>query len=610
MTQLNSGVSKMAMMAALAFGLVACGDETKTEAPKSGADMTAEATKFILDAETRLFEAEMYLERVAWVNANFVTHDTDLMVAQADKKFIELGVELAGQSKKYQGLDLPADISRKFEKLKLKLTLPAPEDAAKTQELANIKAGLSSTYATGKAVVGGEELTLGEASDIIATDRTPEKLLEAWAGWRDAAKPMKDDYARMVEIANEGAREMGYADVGAMWRSGYDMDPDAFAAEADRLWEGVKPLYDALHCHVRSELSDYYGKRTVSEDGAIPAHLLGNMWAQQWGNVYELVKPEGGAESYDLTSLLKDKKYDARMMAGAADDFFQSLGFEPLPDTFWDRSLFTKPRDREVQCHASAWNLNWQDDVRIKMCTKVDGEDFITMHHEVGHNIYQRAYRNQSYFGATGAHDGFHEAIGDMIALSITPDYLIQTGLLEEAPSEDADIAILMKQALDKVAFLPFGLMVDQWRWKVFSGELTPDTYNQGWWDLREKYQGVKAPNERPADAFDPGAKYHIPGNTPYMRYFLAHILQFQFHKSACEQTGWEGPLHRCSIYGNKEVGANFKAMMEMGASKPWPEALEAFTGSREMDGSAVVAYFEPLKAWLDEQNKDRTCGW
>lgn len=609
MSKFHSGVSRAALALALASSLAACGNQQEEET-QTPVDLAAEAEAFILDAETQLFEAELYLGRVSWVNANFVTYDTDLLVAEADKKYIELGVELAGKSKKYQGVDLPADIARKFQKLKLALTLPAPEDASKTQELANIKAGLSSTYATGRAMVDGEALTLGQASEIIATDRSPEKLLEAWSGWRDAAKPMKGEYARMVEIANEGANELGYSDVGAMWRSGYDMDPDAFAAEADRLWEGVKPLYDALHCHVRAELSDYYGSRVVPENGAIPAHLLGNMWAQSWGNVYELVKPEAGAESYDLTALLKNNDYDARKMAGAADDFFQSLGFDPLPDTFWDRSLFTKPRDREVQCHASAWDLDGKDDVRIKMCTKVDGEDFITMHHEVGHNIYQRAYQDQSYFGATGAHDGFHEAIGDMVALSITPDYLIKTGLLDDAPSEDADLAILMKQALDKVAFLPFGLMVDQWRWKVFSGDYTPDTYNQGWWELREKYQGVKAPNDRPADAFDPGAKFHIPGNTPYMRYFLAHILQFQFHKSACEQAGWEGPLHRCSVYGNKEVGAKFKAMMEMGASQPWPEALEAFTGSRDMDGSAVVAYFEPLKAWLDEQNQDRTCGW
>jgi len=612
MSQLKSGLSQVVLLSALALSVAGCSEQKQDNADvnNQGTATVAEATAFITEAESKLFASEMQLERISWVNNNFITYDTDLLVAEADKKHIELGVKLAMKAKRFQGLDLPADIARKFDKLTLALTLPAPEDPAKTGALATIKASLGSTYATGKVDMEGEAKTLGDVSAIIASDRSPERLLTAWDGWRKASVPMKDDYAQMVEIANEGARELGYPDVGAMWRSGYDMEPDAFAAEADRLWGQVKPLYESLQCHVRAELSDYYGDRVVSDSGPIPAHLLGNMWAQSWGNIYELVKPEGGAQSYDLTKLLTEKGYDAKKMARAAEGFFTSVGFEPLPQTFWDRSLFTKPADREVACHASAWNLNWQDDIRIKMCTEVNGEDFVTVHHEIGHNIYQRAYRNQSYFGATGAHDGFHEAIGDMIALSITPDYLKTTGLLEEIPSEDADIAILMKQALDKVAFLPFGLMVDQWRWKVFSGELTPDTYNNGWWELREKYQGVKAPNDRPDDAFDPGAKYHIPNNTPYMRYFLAHILQFQFHQSACEQAGWEGALHRCSVYGNKEVGAKFKAMMKMGASKPWPDALEAFTGTRQMDGSSVVAYFAPLKTWLDEQNKDRNCGW
>jgi len=612
MAYLKSGLSQVAMASVMALSLAGCGEKKaeQAEAGKTAVPTVAEAKAFITEAENRLFKSEMHFERTSWVNNNFITHDTDAMVAEADRQYIELGVKLAMKAKRFQGLELPADTARKFRKLTLKLTLPAPEDKAKTGELATIKAGLGSTYATGKVDIDGEKKTLGDVSAIIASARDPEALLAAWDGWRKASVPMKDDYARMVEIANEGARELGYPDVGTMWRSDYDMGPDAFTAEADRLWGQVKPLYEALHCQVRAELSDYYGDRVVADQGAIPAHLLGNMWAQSWGNVYPLVKPEGGAESYDLTALLVAKDYDARKMAGAAEDFFTSLGFDPLPQTFWDRSLFTKPADREVACHASAWNLDWKDDIRIKMCTKVTGEDFSTMHHEVGHNIYQRAYQDQSYFGATGAHDGFHEAIGDMVALSITPDYLKTVGLLEDIPPADADIAILMQQALEKVAFLPFGLMVDQWRWKVFSGELTADTYNSGWWELREKYQGVKAPNERPADAFDPGAKYHIPNNTPYMRYFLAHILQFQFHQSACEQAGWEGPLHRCSVYGNKEVGAKFKAMMEMGASQEWPEALEAFTGTRQMDGSSVVAYFAPLKAWLDEQNKDRNCGW
>ncbi len=608
MTQFNSSVSKLALVAVLATGLAACNDKSvETKAAPTAEDAAA----FMADAEKQLFEAGTSLERKAWVQANFVTVDTSAIVAEADEEYTLLGVKLANQTKRFENVELPAELRRKMNILKGALTLPAPDDAAKTAELAKIKANLDATYATGKVEMEGETLSLGAVSDIIASDRTPERLLAAWDGWHKISKPMKNDYVQMVEIANEGARELGYKDVGAMWRSGYDMDPDEFATMVDGLWGEVKPLYDALHCHVRAKLSDFYGDRVVSDTGPIPAHLLGNMWAQEWGNINDVVQPGASeGDSLDVTSLLVEKGYDARKMVKTAEGFFTSLGFDPLPDTFWERSLFVKPADREVQCHASAWDIDGKDDVRIKMCTKVNAEDFVTVHHELGHNFYQRAYKNQDWLHLNGANDGFHEAIGDMVALSMTPGYLKQIGLIDEVPASTDPVPALMRQALDKVAFLPFGLMVDKWRWQVFSGEVGPDQYNDAWWKLREEYQGLKAPNDRPADAFDPGAKYHIPGNTPYMRYFLARILQFQFYKAACDQAGWTGPLYQCSIYGNKEVGARFNAMMEMGASKPWPDALEAFTGSREMSGEAIIAYFEPLKVWLDEQNKDRTCGW
>ena len=598
----NKKPYKFVAVSLIARAIAGCGQKSDEQSSLTAAD----AENFMAKAEKTLLAKGISLERVSWVQANFITHDTGILVAKADKDYIEAGVALANQAKKYDDVAMDPALRRKMTKLKLALTLPAPEDAVKTAKLATIKANLSSAYGTGKY----DGKTLGELSTTIAKSRNPAELLDAWNGWRTVSPAMKDNYVEMVDIANEGAKDLGFKDLGSMWRSNYDMAPDAFAIESDRLWGQVKPLYDSLQCHVRAKLSDYYGDRVVSDKGTIPAHLLGNMWAQSWDNIYDLVKPEGAAESYDLTELLVAKNYDAKKMAHAADDFFNSLGFDPMPETFWQRSLFTKPQDREVVCHASAWDLDAKEDLRIKMCIEVTGEDFSTVHHEIGHNIYQRAYNKQSFLAATGAHDGFHEAIGDMIVLSITPDYLKQVGLLETIPDESADLNLLMQQALKKVAFLPFGLMVDKWRWQVFSGEVKPEDYNKAWWALREEYQGVKAPNERPAGAFDAGAKYHIPGNTPYMRYFLAHILQFQFHQAACEQAGWQGPLHRCSIYDNKEVGAKFNAMMEMGASKPWGEALEAFTGSPQMDGSAVVAYFAPLKEWLDEQNKDRSCGW
>ena len=435
-----------------------------------------------------------------------------------------------------------------------------------------------------------------------------------WTSWHDnVGAPMKNDYVRMVGIANEGARELGFSDVGAMWRSGYDMPADQFAAETERLWQEVKPLYMALHTYVRSKLNQKYGNAVQPATGPIRADLLGNMWAQEWGNIYPLVAPPGtGDVGYDLTKLIEQKKLDAVEMVKVGEGFFSSLGFAPLPATFYSRSLFTKPRDREVVCHASAWDLDNKDDIRIKMCIKPNADDFVTIHHELGHNYYQRAYKEQPYLYLNGANDGFHEAIGDMIALSITPEYLVQIGMLtrSQVPSADKDIGLLLRQAMDKVAFLPFGLLVDRWRWGVFDGSISPAEYNVAWTKLRTDYQGIVPPVERPATAFDPGAKFHIPGNTPYTRYFLARILQFQFYKAACDQAGWTGPLHRCSFYGNKQVGQRLNAMLEMGASKPWPDALEAFTGSRQMSGQAMAEYFAPLKAWLDQQNAGKTQGW
>ena len=583
-----------------------------TAGTENGPPTVQEAKEFLEQAEKDIVELSGFAAKVYWVQANFITDDTNALAAMAGTQGAKLSTRLANEAKRFNDLTLPADMRRKMDGLKRGSNFPAPEKDGAAEELATIMTGLEATYGTGKFDHDGKAINLGEASDIIAKSRNPEELQAIWEGWRTISPPMKTDYARMVDIVNEGSQELGYADTGALWRGGYDMDGEAFIKEADRLWGQVKPLYDQLHCNTRAALNTTYGDDVVPLDAPIRADLLGNMWGQSWGNIYDMVAPKGGGKGVDLTSLLEKNDYTQKQMVEVGEKFFTSLGFDPLPDTFWERSLITKPEDREVVCHASAWNLDDMDDIRIKMCTKINGEDFVTVHHELGHNFYQRAYKNQPVFYKNGANDGFHEAIGDMIALSITPEYLVKIGLLDEkdVPGADADLSLLMQQAMDKVAFLPFGLMVDQWRWKVFSGEYTPSEYNSGWWELRQKYQGLRAPSERSSDAFDPGAKFHIPGNTPYMRYFLAHILQFQFHKAACDMAGFEGPLHQCSIYGNEEVGRRFNAMMEMGASKPWPDALEAFTGARDMDGSAILEYFAPLMSYLEEQNKDRTCGW
>ncbi len=576
------------------------------------ADMTpGDAARFVAEAEETYEDLGAYAGHVFWIQANFNTVDSNYLAAKTAEELTTLGVKYAKKASKFNNVELDFDTRRKIDSLRRGLTLPAPSDAEKTAELAEITTDMDATYANGKYCRSKDDcLADVDIIKIMATSRDPDELLDVWKGWRTISPPMKQEYARMVEIGNEGARELGFKDVGALWREGYDMPADEFAAEADRLWGQVKPLYDSLQCYVRTKLIDQYGYAARTDDGTIPAHLLGNIWAQEWGNIFPIVAEGGANPGYDLTTLLKNAGYDEIKMVKTGEAFFTSLGFQPLPETFWERSLFTKPRDRIVQCHASAWDVDITD-YRIKMCIDVTGEDFNTIHHELGHNFYQRAYnQNQPPLYRGSANDGFHEAIGDFIALSVTPNYLVKLGLLKKEPDASKDIGLLLAQALDKVAFLPFGLLVDKWRWKVFSGEITPANYNEGWWELRRQYQGISPPVERTEADFDPGAKYHIPGGVPYMRYFLARILQFQFHKAACEMAGWQGPIHRCSIYGNKEVGERLNAMLEMGASKPWPDALEAFTGTRQMDGSAIVAYFAPLKKWLDEKNAGQSCGW
>ena len=592
------------LILSMGLALMSCTDNPNSLA--TGSANAADAQKFIADAEKKLLDLNIKAARAEWVKSTFITDDTESLAADANEVLIGATTELAEQARRFENLDLSAEQKRKLKLLKLSLTLPAPKDPNKRAELTKLTASMEGDYGKGKYCPEGDKgkcLSLPELEEIIGSSRDPEELKRAWLGWHQIAIPIRKDYVRFVELSNEGAKEMGFADTGAMWRSKYDMEPDAFAAEMERLWQQVKPLYDSLYTYTRRKLSEKYGKEIVSEDKPIPAHLLGNMWAQSWGNIYPLLAPANAGQGYDLTQILKSRNTDAKQMVRYGEAFFTSVGFEPLPPSFWERSLFTKPADREVVCHASAWDLDYEKDVRLKMCIQINEEDFSTVHHELGHNYYQMAYAKQPFLFRDSANDAFHEAIGDTIALSVTNPYLKQLGFIDKVPDPSADIGFLLNRALEKVAFLPFGYLVDQWRWQVFSGQVKADGYNKAWWDLREKYQGVAPPVARTEQEFDAGAKYHVPANTPYARYFLASILQFQFHRALCREAGFQGPLYQCSIYGNKQAGEKLKAMLAMGLSEPWPNALKAMTGEDKMDATAIIDYFAPLKTWLDQQN-------
>jgi peptidyl-dipeptidase A len=586
----------------------AAGQSTAAKEPEKKASVTAaEAQKFIDDAEQRLFDLGVKASRAGWVQENFITDDTEQIAAEAGEAANTAATKYAREAHRFDGLQLSPELARKRLLLELAAGFPAPDDPKAQKELAQILASLDGEYGKGKWCPNGEKekcLDVTAIEKLMAESRDPEVLKRAWTGWHAIGAPMRQRYVRMVELGNEGARQLGYADVGALWRSNYDMPPDAFAKEEDRLWEQLRPLYLSLHAYVRGQLRKKYGNALVPERGPIPAHLLGNIWSQEWNNVYSLMDSPKPPASYDLTKILADRKTDPRGMVKYGESFFTSLGFAPLPKTFWERSLFTKPADRDVVCHASAWDVDSKDDLRVKMCIQIREEDFRVIHHELGHNFYQRAYNTQPPLFQSSANDGFHEAVGDTIALSVTPEYLKEIGLIGVVPPASGDTDYLLQQALEKVAFLPFGLLVDKWRWEVFVGQVKPQDYNKAWWELRKKYQGIVPPVERTEADFDPGAKYHVPGNVPYARYFLARILQFQFQRALCREAGFKGPLHRCSIYGNKAAGEKLNKMLAMGQSKPWPEALETLTGEKQMDASALADYFAPLKAWLDEQNK------
>ena len=619
---------KLAVSVSLtALALAACATAAATPPPAAVVEVPAAATpaepaltpegarEFVAAAEKDLQDVSLIGSRAAWVNATYITDDTDMLNSYFGTIATEKGVKYATEAAKWlQVPGLDPDTVRKLNLLRGGLTLAAPTTPGAAAELNDITTRLQSAYGKGRAKHNGKVITGDDAEALMGTLRDPRQLAEVWQTWHETTgRPMKPDYTRMVEIANAGAKELGYADTGAMWRSQYDMSPEQFSAMYDRLLGELDPLYKQLHCYVRTKLNQKYGSAIQPATGPIRADLLGNMWAQEWGNVYDIAAPKGtGDIGYDIGDLLKKKGYTPVDMVKTGERFYTSLGFPALPETFWQRSQIVRPRDRDVICHASAWDVDFKDDLRIKMCTKVNSDDFVTIHHELGHNFYQRAYNQQPFLYQNGANGGFHEAIGDFIALSVTPEYLVQIGLLDRSkvPSADKDIGLLLRQAMDKVAFMPFAYIVDKWRYGVFDGSTPPAKYNQAWVDLKQQYQGVVPPVSRSEADFDPGAKFHIPGNTTYERYFFARVLQFQFYKAACDVAGWKGPLHRCSFYGNKEVGRRLNAMLAMGASHPWPDALEAFTSTREISGKPMLEYFAPLQAWLQQQNAGKQCGW
>ncbi len=604
---------RFSAVAASVVILLGAGRVAAAQGAAADTSSVAAARRLLDAAERELAVRSVKVNRAGWIGENFITHDTEVLAAEAQADVALAIKRLVDEARRFDGAALPADVRRRLLLLKLQLAAPAPPDSVDAAEMSRLGAGLDADYGRGRYCNPAPTAcrNLDDLEKVLAESRNPDSLLDAWRGWHTIGVPMRDRYARFIALANAGARAMGFADAGAMWRAGYDMPPDSFVVVVDKLWQEVRPLYVQLHAYVRRRLLARYGPKLVPPGGMLPVQLLGNMWGQDWSNLADVVVPPGASGSgVDLTAILKARHVAPLDMVRTGERFYVSLGFDSLPATFWERSLFVRPKDRDVVCHASAWYIDDPTDLRIKMCIEPNADEFRTIHHELGHDYYFRAYKDQPFLYQAGANDGFHEAIGDAIALSITPRYLKEIGLLDSEPAATGDTLDLLRLALDHVAFLPFGITIDKWRWEVFAGRVTPDQYTKRWWELRGSYGGVMPPIARSATDFDPGAKYHVPGNVPYMRYFLAQVLEFQFYRAMCRAAGSSGPLYRCSYYGRKEAGRKLNAMLQLGASRPWPEALATLTGQRQMDATALLDYFQPLMVWLERQNKGAPVGW
>lgn len=637
-----------ASIAMALFGLAACGSAPESTAPASAPAAQAEnADAFIARVNRTLEESTPEITSAQWLSNTYINSDSQRVAAAANERWLTMRNTFIEQAKTYDAAAQSPATARALHLLTTDTAMPAPRDPAKLKELTEIASRMEATYGAGKWCRDGEGgkdcLDIGQISEILADTNKSSYAdqLAAWQGWHTISTPMRADYQRFVELTNEGAKEMGFANTGEVWRAGYDMTPAEFQAETDRLWKQVEPLYTQLQCYARNKLTEKYGPQG-EVNGLIPAHLTGNLWQQDWSNLWPILEPYRGVGSLDISAALQNQRNGildaARAQAGdlsqltaeqqvelsrqanndiavkmtrLAESFYTGLGMPALPDSFYTDSQLVQPRDRDVVCHASAWPMDTKGEVRIKMCIKPTEEELTTIYHELGHIYYYLAYKNLPPLFQNGAHDGFHEAIGDTIVLSMTPQYLASIGLVEApAVSEQAVINSQMRMALTKVAFLPFGLMIDRWRWGVFDGSITPDNYNAAWWDLKKTYQGVGPVDARGEGFFDPGAKYHVPGNTPYTRYFLSHILQFQFYKALCDAAGHTGPLYQCNFANNPEAGKRYWAMLAKGNSQPWQATLKELTGGEQMDASAVLEYFAPLNTWLENQNQGKSCGW
>ncbi|KAH9396896.1 hypothetical protein TYRP_003196 [Tyrophagus putrescentiae] len=591
---------------------------TKTSAIRGPKVTVDDAEKYVVTANEALRVQKNAIGLASWAQSSDITPENDQAYIEASQRYDEFSKAQFNEVKAY--FDLFPQLSdftrRQLEKMGIIGTSALTKADASTFSRSSLE--MKKVYSTARITAGGRpNLELEPDLTEILANSSDEKLL-------------REDYITYYTLGNKAARlnslpGKDFRTYDDLWMA--EWETADMKAQVDKLMEETMPLYQKIHAYVRYHLKEKYGDGVMPADGTIPAHLLGNMWAQQWGNLLNIIpemNPNPEMKPIDTKVNEKLQTWTVKKMFELSEKFFADLGMQKMTDTFWKKSILVKPTDRNLTCHASAWDFYdaSKTDFRIKQCTEKTMSDLVTVHHEMGHIQYYMNYVVQPPIYRRGANPGFHEAIGDLIALAVaTPQHLVKVDLLEPIPPADVEKINLnyqMKMALDKVAFLPFAYVMDKWRWDVFGEVATTETaMNRRWWEYRLQYQGLSPPvadRKRNERDFDPGAKYHIPAGVEYVRYFASHVLQFQFYERMCKTVAGitEQNLYTCDFDGNKEAGAALMAMLAQGSSRSWPDILESFIGSRTMSLGSLNKYFKPLNDYLDKFIADKgiKVGW
>ncbi|XP_045110504.1 angiotensin-converting enzyme-like isoform X5 [Portunus trituberculatus] len=525
---------------------------------------------------------------------NITLHNTERK-KEASARTRQFKDKWSKRSRNLADLDLTNDTRRMIKKA-FQIQLNEEDGRNLSQVLSN----MSTIYSTaqvclhGKGCVGLDP----DLTNLMANSRNYSELLEIWKGWRESvSREIKPYYLQYLDLMNKMARLNNFSDAGEMWRDKYETP--AFEAAMEDLYKEVRPLYLLIHAYVRRRLRQHYPQ--IEPRGALPACVLGDMWGRFWRNISPLVTPYPDLTQLDVTSELVRLNHTPHTMFRMGGEFFTSMGLKPLPNTFWTRSMLVKPEGREVVCHPTAWDFYDGKDFRIKMCTQVNMEDLQTIHHELGHVQYFMEYAHLPLTYRNGANGGFHEAIGELVGMVVeTPQYLTKIGLLPHRPAgPEMEVNQLMWAALQTVTTLPFHLVRDVWRWRVWRGDVEEAKYNEDFWRLMLEYAGVKPPVPRTDKDLDPPALFHVANNYDMIRYFTRTILQFQILEGLCRAAGHQGPLHTCDLHGSEKAGRLLASGLALGSSKPWPEVLKVLTGSSTMSTKPLREFFAPLEHWI-----------